>query len=35
MGFKLLGINGSLTPPPSRSRVILDAALIVPHTQVR
>jgi MsuE subfamily FMN reductase len=27
MGFKLLGINGSLTPPPSRSRVILDAAL--------
>lgn len=27
MGFKLLGINGSLTPPPSRSRVILDVAL--------
>jgi MsuE subfamily FMN reductase len=27
MGFKLLAINGSLTPPPSRSRVILDAAL--------
>lgn len=27
MGLKLLGINGSLTPPPSRSRVILDVAL--------
>jgi MsuE subfamily FMN reductase len=27
MGFKLLAINGSLTPPPSRSRVILDVAL--------
>lgn len=27
MGFKLLGIHGSLTPPPSRSRVLLDAAL--------
>jgi MsuE subfamily FMN reductase len=27
MGFKVLGINGSLTPPPSRSRVILDVAL--------
>jgi MsuE subfamily FMN reductase len=27
MGFKLLAINGSLTPPPSRSRITLDAAL--------
>jgi NAD(P)H-dependent FMN reductase len=27
MSFKLLGINGSLTPPPSRSRIILDVAL--------
>ncbi|HEX4207244.1 MAG TPA: NAD(P)H-dependent oxidoreductase [Ktedonobacteraceae bacterium] len=27
MSFKLLGINGSLTTPPSRSRVVLDAAL--------
>lgn len=27
MTFKLLGINGSLTPPPSRSRIILDLAL--------
>lgn len=27
MTFKLLAINGSLTPPPSRTRVVLDAAL--------
>jgi len=27
MGFKLLGINGSLTPPPSRTRSVLDTAL--------
>jgi MsuE subfamily FMN reductase len=27
MTFKLLGINGSLTPPPSRSRTVLDVAL--------
>jgi MsuE subfamily FMN reductase len=27
MSFKLLAINGSLTPPPSRTRVILDVAL--------
>lgn len=27
MGFKLLGINGSLTPPISRTRVVLDVAL--------
>lgn len=27
MGFTLLGINGSLTPPPARSRVLLDGAL--------
>ncbi|HEX4203502.1 MAG TPA: NAD(P)H-dependent oxidoreductase [Ktedonobacteraceae bacterium] len=27
MGFKLLAINGSLTPPPSRSRITLDTAL--------
>jgi MsuE subfamily FMN reductase len=27
MGFKLLGINGSLTPPPSRTRSVLNAAL--------
>ncbi len=27
MSFKLLGINGSLTPPPARSRVLLDVAL--------
>lgn len=27
MGFKLLGINGSLTPPPSRTRIVLDVAL--------
>jgi MsuE subfamily FMN reductase len=27
MGLKLLAINGSLTPPPSRTRVILDVAL--------
>jgi MsuE subfamily FMN reductase len=27
MGFKLLAINGSLTPPPSRTRVVLDVAL--------
>jgi MsuE subfamily FMN reductase len=27
MSFKLLAINGSLTPPPSRTRVVLDAAL--------
>lgn len=27
MSFKLLAINGSLTPPPSRTRVVLDGAL--------
>jgi MsuE subfamily FMN reductase len=27
MSFKLLGINGSLTPPPSRTRSVLDVAL--------
>ncbi|MBV9711088.1 MAG: NAD(P)H-dependent oxidoreductase [Ktedonobacteraceae bacterium] len=27
MSFKLLGINGSLTPPPSRTRSVLDTAL--------
>jgi len=27
MTFKLLAINGSLTPPPSRTRVVLDVAL--------
>lgn len=27
MSFKLLAINGSLTPPPSRTRAILDVAL--------
>jgi MsuE subfamily FMN reductase len=27
MSFKLLGINGSLTPPPSRTRSVLDGAL--------
>lgn len=27
MSFKLLGINGSLTSPPSRTRVVLDVAL--------
>ena len=27
MGFKLLAINGSLTPPPSRTRNLLDIAL--------
>ncbi len=27
MSFKLLAINGSLTPPPSRTRVVLDVAL--------
>jgi MsuE subfamily FMN reductase len=27
MSFKLLGINGSLTPTPSRTRVVLDVAL--------
>jgi NAD(P)H-dependent FMN reductase len=27
MGFKLLAINGSFTPPPSRTRVVLDVAL--------
>lgn len=27
MSFKLLAINGSLTPPPSRTHVVLDAAL--------
>jgi MsuE subfamily FMN reductase len=27
MSFKLLGINGSLTPPPSRTRSVLDIAL--------
>ncbi len=27
MAFKLLAINGSLTPPPSRTRVVLDVAL--------
>ncbi|GCE30029.1 FMN reductase [Dictyobacter alpinus] len=27
MSFTLLAINGSLTPPPSRTRVVLDAAL--------
>jgi MsuE subfamily FMN reductase len=27
MSFKVLGINGSLTPPPSRTRSVLDAAL--------
>jgi MsuE subfamily FMN reductase len=27
MGFKLLAINGSLTPPPSRTRIALDVAL--------
>jgi MsuE subfamily FMN reductase len=27
MAFKLLAINGSLTPPPSRTRVALDVAL--------
>ncbi|WP_165422767.1 NADPH-dependent FMN reductase [Ktedonosporobacter rubrisoli] len=27
MSFKLLGINGSLTPPPSRTRSALDVAL--------
>jgi MsuE subfamily FMN reductase len=28
MSFKLLAINGSLTPPPSRSRAVLDVALV-------
>ena len=28
MSFKLLGINGSLTPPPSRTRSVLDVALV-------
>lgn len=27
MSLKLLAINGSLTPPPSRTRVVLDVAL--------
>src|SRR6266496_4693618 len=27
MGLKLLGINGSLTPPPSRTRMALEVAL--------
>ncbi len=27
MGFKLLGINGSLTPSPSKTRSVLDRAL--------
>jgi MsuE subfamily FMN reductase len=27
MGLKILGINGSLTSPPSRTRVVLDVAL--------
>ncbi len=27
MSFKVLGINGSLTPPPSRTRNVLDIAL--------
>ncbi len=27
MGIKLLAINGSLTPPPSRTRIVLDVAL--------
>jgi MsuE subfamily FMN reductase len=27
MSFKLLAINGSLTPPPSRTRAVLDVAL--------
>ena len=27
MGFKLLAINGSLTPVPSRTRIVLDVAL--------
>ncbi|HTI14918.1 MAG TPA: NAD(P)H-dependent oxidoreductase [Dictyobacter sp.] len=27
MSFKLLGINGSLTTPPSRTRIALDSAL--------
>jgi MsuE subfamily FMN reductase len=27
MSLKLLGINGSLTPPPSRTRVVLDITL--------
>ncbi|GHO84061.1 NAD(P)H-dependent oxidoreductase [Dictyobacter formicarum] len=27
MSFKLLAINGSLTPPPSRTRIVLDKVL--------
>ncbi len=27
MSIKILGINGSLTPPPSRTRAVLDVAL--------
>ena len=27
MSFKLLAINGSLTSPPSRTRIVLDGAL--------
>jgi MsuE subfamily FMN reductase len=27
MGIKILGINGSLTPPPSKTRAVLDVAL--------